>query len=102
MTTTWAGVVFVVSLALAIAVVYRLFADYLARVLTSDRHLRAERLVYRAVGIDPDAEQTWGRYLRSVLAFSAVSVIFLYAFLRLQHDFGHPYAPSWRSWRFWR
>jgi K+-transporting ATPase ATPase A chain len=92
MTTTWAGVVFVGSLILALAIVYRPFGDYMARVLTTTRHLRAERVIYRVGGIDPDAEQTWGRYLRSVLAFSAVSIIFLYAFLRLQHNFGHPYS----------
>ena len=47
-------------------------------------HLRVERGVYRLVGVNPDAEQTWGVYARSVLAFSAVSILFLYAFLRLQ------------------
>jgi len=45
MTTTWAGVVFVGSLILALAVVYRPFGDYMARVLTTDRHLRAERVI---------------------------------------------------------
>ena len=92
MTTTWAGVVFVGSLILALVIVYRPFGDYMARVFTTTRHLRAERVIYRVGGIDPDAEQGWGRYLRSVLAFSAVSIVFLYALLRLQHDFGHPYA----------
>ena len=92
MTTTWAGVIFVGTIVLALAVVYRPLGDYLARVLTTKHHLGAERVIYRLGGIDPDAEQGWGRYLRSVLAFSAVSIIFLYALLRLQHDFGLPYA----------
>ena len=48
-------------------------------------------MVYRLGGVDPVADQTWGRYLRAVLAFSAVSVLFLYGFLRLQHHFGSPY-----------
>jgi K+-transporting ATPase ATPase A chain len=74
MMTTWAGVVFVGSLILALVIVYRPFGDYMARVLTTTRHLRAERVIYRVGGIDPDAEQGWGRYLRSVLAFSAVSI----------------------------
>jgi K+-transporting ATPase ATPase A chain len=64
----------------------------MARVLMGKRHLAVERVVYRVSGIDPDADQTWGRYLRAVLAFSAVSVVFLYAFLRVQHDFWPPYA----------
>ena len=41
-------------------------------------------VIYRLVGVNPAAEQTWGVYARSVLAFSAVSILFLYAFQRLQ------------------
>ena len=92
MTTTWAGVIFVGTLILALALVHKPLGDYLARVLMSKRHLAVEKVVYRAGGVDPDADQTWGRYLRAVLAFSAVAVVFLYGFLRLQHNFGHPYA----------
>ena len=102
MTTTWAGVIFVGTIVLALAVVYRPLGDYMARVLTTTHHLWAERVIYRLGGIDPDAEQGWGRYLRSVLAFSAVSIIFLYALLRLQHDFGHSYAvPQMTSSQAW-
>jgi K+-transporting ATPase ATPase A chain len=61
-------------------------------VVTGSRHLAVERGIYRVGGIDPDADQTWARYLRSVLAFSAVGVLFLYAFLRLQQKFWPPYA----------
>ncbi len=94
MNTTTAGVLFVATLALALAATYRPFGDYMARVFESDKHLAPERLVYRLTGVDPDADQTWGVYLRSVLAFSAMSVLALYAFLRVQqaHLFGHPYA----------
>jgi K+-transporting ATPase ATPase A chain len=92
MSSTWAGVIFVGTLILALALVHRPLGDYMARTLTTKRHLAVERGVYRAGGVDPDADQTWGRYLRAVLAFSAVSVLFLYGFLRLQNHFGHPYA----------
>ena len=47
-------------------------------------HWRVECWIYRAVGVDPDCEQNWARYLRSVLAFSAVGVLVLYAIVRLQ------------------
>ena len=57
MTTTWAGVILVGTIVLALAVVYRPFGDYLARVLTTTHHLRAERVIYRLGGIDPDAER---------------------------------------------
>ncbi len=92
MSDTWAGIIFLGTLVVALALVHRPLGDYMARVLTGKRHLAVERAVYRVGGIDPDADQTWGRYLRSMLAFSAVSVVFLYGFLRLQHNFGHPYA----------
>jgi K+-transporting ATPase ATPase A chain len=36
--------------------------------------------VYRIIGADPKAEQTWGAYARSVLAFSAVGVLLLFTF----------------------
>ncbi len=94
MNTTTSGVVFVATLTVALIATYRPLGDYMARVFTSERHLRAERAVYRFAGIDPEADQTWGAYLRSVLAFAAVGVLFLYGFLRVQHFglFGHNYA----------
>ena len=88
---TAAGVIFVGTLILALVLVHRPLGDYMARVLTGKGHLAVEKGVYRVGGVDPEADQTWGRYLRSMLAFSAVSVVFLYAFLRLQHHFWPPY-----------
>ncbi|MDQ1292945.1 MAG: potassium-transporting ATPase potassium-binding subunit [Actinomycetota bacterium] len=84
MSDSVAGAAFVVSLVTALAVAYRPLGDYLHAVVTSPRHGRVERAVYRVVGVDPEGEQPWGVYARSVLAFSAVSVLFLYAFLRVQ------------------
>ena len=92
MSSTWAGIIFLGALVAALALVHRPFGDYMARVLTTPRHLRIERVVYRLGGIEADAEQTWGRYLRAALAFSAISVLFLYGFLRLQQNFWPPYA----------
>jgi K+-transporting ATPase ATPase A chain len=84
MSDTTAGVLTIVSLAVALALVHRPFGDFLYRVVDSTTHSRAERLVYRLVGVDADAEQSWAVYARSVLAFSAVGVLLLYALLRLQ------------------
>src|SRR5262249_11498739 len=58
--------------------------DYMYRVYTSEKHSRAERLIYRTIGADPKSEQTWGAYARSVLAFSAISVLFLFVFQLVQ------------------
>jgi K+-transporting ATPase ATPase A chain len=79
-----AGVVFIASLVLALAASYRPLGDYMARVYESDRHLRVERGIYRIAGVNPDVDQTWGAYLRSMLAFSAISVLVLYLLLRMQ------------------
>ena len=87
----WAGIVFLATLVLAWALIHAPLGDYMARVVEGRRHARVERAVYRVGGIDPDADQTWGRYLRAVLAFGFVSVAFLYGFLRLQHHLGSPY-----------
>ena len=92
MSDTLAGVLFIASLIAALGLVQRPLGDYIATVLTTKKHLRAERVVYRVGGIDADVEQTTWRYLRSVLAFSVISVGFLYLFLRIQEHFWPPYA----------
>lgn len=71
-------------LVVLLAASYNPLGDHIARVFTSDRHRRGERVLYRLMGVDPDADQRWPVYARSVLAFGAVSVLFLYAFQRVQ------------------
>ena len=68
-----AGLLQALLLVAALAVCYRPLGDYMARVFQSSRHLAVERAGYRLMGVDPDADQTWRVYLRSVLAFSAGS-----------------------------
>jgi K+-transporting ATPase ATPase A chain len=80
-----AGAVFIISLVLALALSYRPVGDYMARTYQSRHHLRVEGWIYRVTGINPETEQTWSAYLRSVLAFSFVSVLIVYAILRFQH-----------------
>jgi len=52
---------------------------------TTDKDWRVERRIYKLIGVDSKADQRWSAYLRSMLAFSAVSVLFLYGLERLQH-----------------
>ncbi|MFE7395916.1 potassium-transporting ATPase subunit KdpA [Streptomyces sp. NPDC057557] len=85
MNDTLAGWLQVLALVVALGLSFRPLGGYMARVLTTDHHGWAERLIYRAGGVNGDADQKWSVYLRSILAFSAVSVLFLYAFLRLQN-----------------
>ena len=84
----WAQLVFLIVL---LAISTPLLGRYLAKVFggskaPGDRIFGPiERLIYRAGGIDPNREQRWPVYALSLLAFSAVSLIVLYAQLRLQN-----------------
>ncbi|HEY0519076.1 MAG TPA: potassium-transporting ATPase subunit KdpA, partial [Ilumatobacteraceae bacterium] len=54
-----------------------------------------ERFVYRTCGIDRRREQRWNVYALSMIAFSLVSVLLLYALQRLQGSL--PFNPTNRS-----
>jgi potassium-transporting ATPase potassium-binding subunit len=82
--TTTAGILFLASLVVALAAVHVPLGDYMYRVYSSEKHLRGERVIYRLIGADPRSEQTWGAYARSVLAFSAISILFLFIFQLVQ------------------
>ncbi|WP_369390902.1 potassium-transporting ATPase subunit KdpA [Streptomyces sp. CG1] len=79
-----AGVLQLLALIGALALVYIPLGNYMARVYSSNKHLRVEKWIYKGIGANPDTEMTWPAYLRGVLAFSAVSVLFLYLLQRLQ------------------
>lgn len=84
MSSTTAGIVFLASLALALAAVHVPLGDYMYRVFNSEKHSRVERVIYRLIGANPSAQQGWGAYARSVLAFSAVSLLFLFTLQLVQ------------------
>jgi K+-transporting ATPase ATPase A chain len=84
MSSTLAGWLQASLLVGALVACYRPLGDYIAHILTAPRHWRVERGLYRVVGVDADADQRWPVYLRSVLAFSVVGILFLYGFQRLQ------------------
>jgi K+-transporting ATPase ATPase A chain len=85
MNSSLAGVLQIVLLVLALAVFYKPLGDYIARIFTSEKHSRVELGLYRVIGIDKDADQKWGTYARSLLAFSFVSVLLVYLIERIQH-----------------
>ncbi|MGC5345333.1 potassium-transporting ATPase subunit KdpA [Streptomyces sp. DT171] len=84
MSPVLAGVLQLLALVVALGLAYRPLGDHMARVYSGGPHLRAEKWIYRAVGVDPDARMRWPAYLRGVLAFSLVSLLFLYLLQRLQ------------------
>jgi potassium-transporting ATPase potassium-binding subunit len=99
--TSTAGIAFLALLVLALVAVHIPLGDYMYRVYTSPRDWRVEKLIYRAIGADPKAEQPWYAYARSVLAFSAVSVLFLFFFQLVQgklplhlHNPATPMTPA--------
>lgn len=84
MSPVLAGVLQLLALIAALALAYRPLGDYMAGVYSSDKHLRVEKWIYKGIGANPNAEMRWPAYLRGVLAFSAMSVLFLYLLQRLQ------------------
>lgn len=86
------------TLALILALLYRPLGDYMARLYTTDRDWRIERGLYRLIGVDPRSEQSWPAYLRGVLAFSVVGVLFVYVLQRAQavlpYSLGLPAVPE--------
>ncbi|MEU9342453.1 potassium-transporting ATPase subunit KdpA [Streptomyces sp. NPDC048278] len=79
-----AAVLQLVALIGALALCYIPFGNYMAKVYTSDRHWRVEKWIYKGIGANPDTEMRWPAYLRGVLAFSLIGVLFLYLLQRLQ------------------
>ncbi|MGW6706728.1 potassium-transporting ATPase subunit KdpA, partial [Streptomyces sp. NPDC054956] len=84
MSPVLAGVLQLLALVAALALAYRPLGDYMARVYSSKKHWAPEKWIYKAIGANPNAEMRWPAYLRGVLAFSLVSVLFLYLLQRLQ------------------
>ncbi|WP_347977528.1 potassium-transporting ATPase subunit KdpA [Microbacterium sp. ProA8] len=82
--TVWTGILQIATVFLILALLYRPLGDGIARIYTTDRNWRVERGAYRLMGVDPGSEQTWQAYVRGVLAFSAVGVLFVYALQRFQ------------------
>ncbi|MDR3079958.1 MAG: potassium-transporting ATPase subunit KdpA, partial [Streptomyces sp.] len=67
------------------AACYVPLGNYIAHIFTTQKDWRVERGFYKLIGIDRHADMKWSTYVKSVLAFSAVSVLFLYGMQRLQH-----------------
>ena len=85
MSSTAAGWLQFALLFAALAACYVPLGNYIAHIFTTDKDWAIERGFYRLIGIDRSADQKWSVYVRSVLAFSALSVLFLYLLMRVQH-----------------
>jgi potassium-transporting ATPase potassium-binding subunit len=85
MNSTAAGWLQFLLLFAALAACYVPLGNYIARIYTDTKHWRVERGIYKLVGIDPEADMRWTVYVRSILAFSIVAVLFVYLMQRTQH-----------------
>jgi K+-transporting ATPase ATPase A chain len=92
------GVLQVITVALIIAMIYRPLGDYMALIFTSKKDFRVERGFFRCIGVNPRSDQAWPSYLRSVLVFSLVGVLFVYGIQRAQailpYSLGFPAIPQ--------
>src|ERR1022692_1248999 len=85
MNSTAAGWLQFALLVAALAACYVPLGNYMARIFTAKEHWKVERGIYKLTGIDPEADMRWSVYVRSMLAFSFVSVLVVYLVERTQH-----------------
>jgi potassium-transporting ATPase potassium-binding subunit len=104
MSQTAAAILQILVLLLALALAVPVLGRYLAHLFTSQRHLAAERVAYRVLRVDPDADQHWRSYAMSVLGLSLAGILFLYVVERVQQHLplslgfsGFPADGAWNS-----
>jgi K+-transporting ATPase ATPase A chain len=78
------GILQILTVAAIIVALYRPLGDHMAHIYTTRKDLRIERGFYRLIGVDPQRDQSWTSYLRGVLGFSLVGVLFVYGIQRAQ------------------
>ena len=73
-------------LVIALGITWRYLGSYMAAVFDGRVHYLSwvERPIYRALGTDPDQEQTWKRYAGSLVIFSGAFLALGYLLLRIQ------------------
>src|SRR6202030_3879348 len=102
MNSTLAGWLQFLLLFAALAACYIPLGNYIALIFTDKKHGRVERGIYKLTGIDPDADMRWTVYVRSLLAFSLVAVLFVYLIERTQHwlfwSIGMANVPTDTAW----
>ena len=90
MSFAWTIVALVVVLGLA----WRFLGSYMAAVFEGRVSWLAwlERPIYRTLGVNPDAEQSWQRYAGALIVFSGVAILFTYVIQRIQGSL--PWNPE--------
>jgi K+-transporting ATPase ATPase A chain len=95
---TFAGWLTIVLFAVILTVLAFPLGQYMAKVYTGQRVFLTpvfawpERLLYRVLRVDPEREQDWKSYAKSLIVFSLAGWLVLYAILRTQDAFFVPHA----------
>jgi len=88
------GILQIAVFFVAIVALTKPMGAYMAKVFAGERTWMHRLLrpleagIYRACGVDENAEQNWTAYAGGVLLISAVTILFTYGLLRLQQWFG--------------
>jgi len=94
----WIGIAQIVVYVAVILALTKPLGAYMARVFRREKTLLdpvlrpIEKAIYRVCGVDPDREMRWTTYTSTMLIFSLVCVLALYAVLRLQSI--HPWNAA--------
>ena len=92
------GILQILTVVVIIVALYRPLGDYMAHIFTTKKDLRVERGFYRLIGVNSQSDQSWKSYLRSMLIFSLVGVLFVYGIQRAQeilpYALGFPAIPE--------
>src|SRR5580700_6036863 len=80
-------------------------ARYMQAVFEGRLHWKAETVLFRWCGIDPEHEMGWAEYTVAALVFSLVTTLAAYAIMRTQQWHGHFFNPQgfpnvdpWIAW----
>jgi len=98
----WIGIAQIAVFVALLLLLTKPMGVYIARVFQREKTLLdpvlrpIENVIYRVCGIDPDREMKWTTYTSTMLVFSMMCVLVLYAILRLQsiHPWNAANAPS--------
>ena len=84
----------IVALVVVLAIAWRFLGSYMVSVYGGRTPWLSviERPIYRLIGVDPQAEQTWQRYGASVIVFSGIALAVTYGIFRLQGSL--PFNPQ--------
>lgn len=98
----WIGIAQIAVFVVVLLALTKPLGAYIARVFKREKTLLdpvlrpIENAIYRVCGVAPDREMKWTTYTSTMLIFSMVCVLVLYAILRLQniHPWNAAHAPS--------